>query len=726
MDYNDFPMPPQSTAEQLGGLFTGEEGGYIAGAVSGVGDEIRRIREGFEEHLRAFHGQTKLLSEEEVQSQREFVEGILRNPKGNRGQMHRLIDDYASEEARRRREETIKLYAGGIRRLEEARRANVISRKSYDEWIGEWFLNRNLSAFEKTQSLRESLVKYLEERWALAREREKLLKDPRLGALTDAKLRAEVIFLKDDREYFEKHSFTQRKNLVDRVRAGLAVAKGGPEYQKLYDKAEKMLLDATKAPQPALHRDKVGTWLKRIFESGADASEIRAFLEGTGEGTLHKLIETWRNVAIQFWTLRKDPAFAGVKTQFINTKAFLWLHYDERVSYVAGMRGQVERARTLRARAGELITHAEHAGALDAAGRERWLGEYVFNGKFTLEELESIISGNLTERLENKVALVRRYERASDQAKRIKGIRGMLIQEKSAFLKLHYEKQLATVREMELRIDQVKRNKPDFLLIRHFMDREEWDAAQELIEETRKRGPLSFEDDGQLTSMERYIKLRSKEGRHHQGGVEATATEVRQVDQLLEDIGSPSLQRLCILLAERGSESISALGWTSYNRDWCNKHGYLNPKREHQAILRGKSEALAKARRRKRGVVSETIQGETGEQEYIELSRSAATNVCVDILDSGAMNAFAETLYRRRKDHRALYWTNTIFHRGGVLMDLSEQNEETRRMYKMRNLLRRLEAKGLHYQYRGTSQEVAKTITFPSGGKAEKVSKKAA
>jgi len=686
-------MPSRSTAE-AGNVVRRSEGGGIAGTAFSPDTDIQRIRAGFEEHLRINFEETGLLSSAEAEAQRRYVEQALTD----RANIRRLLEDYASPAARDAARENRRLYRElFLKPLREALEARVLSRSSYDAWV-RWVHDETRGALEKKTSIHGALPAYLRERWELARERAKFLREPPLDDTAEP-LRSELRSLRDERDWFGTLSFEQRKNLVGKVAARLKVAEGGAEHQKLFTQAEKMLQDATKTPQPALHRDKVGIWLQRIFESGASAEQIKAFLEGTGEGSLRKLIATWRAIALEFWILRKDEAFKGVHTSFINTKAFLWLHYDERTAYVAKMRAQVAEARSLRVKAARSIDRAAHA--LDEGGRARWMAQYIFNGKYTLEELKSIIDGNVRERLERKIDVLGRFERASGAAHTLKGIRGMPLPEKSTFLKLHYERQLVTVREMELRLDQVRRQKPDFLRIRHFMDREDWESALECIEEARKRGALSFEDDGQLLSMEHYIKVHDKEGERKNEGTESTPSEARQVDHLIESIGSPSLQHLCTLLAERGSESIGALGWTSYNRDWCNKNGYLSPEREYQAIRKGKAEALAKARRRKRGVVNENIQGQTGEEEYIELSRSAATNVCVDVTDSGAMHAFAETLYRRRKDHRALYWTNAIFHRGGVLMDLGEQNEETRRLYKIRILLRKLEAKNLHYRYRG-------------------------
>ncbi|MEK7136667.1 MAG: hypothetical protein AAB853_00110, partial [Patescibacteria group bacterium] len=593
--------------------------------------------------------------------------------------------------------------------LRSAVKEGVISGKSFEEWES-WVRDKNRDAEEKERSIKEVLPQYLEERRALALERKKLLGDPRLDQVTDSKLKTDIGSLKDDSAYFEKRSFTQRKNLVDCIAAGLAVMEGGEAYGKLWEKAENLLHEATRSPQPALHRDKVGTWLRRIFESGASPAEIEKFLHPNGgKGTLKDLIETWRAVAVQFWTLRKDPAFQGVTMEFIDTKAFLWKHFSERVSYVAWMREQAAHAQALRAKAAGRI--GQSAQALDEGGQRRWLEEYVFNGKYNLVELQSIVSGNLTVRLENKVAIVRRYDAALAEAKKSQGARGMSLLERSTFLRLHYEQQEAKTVELEERLRDFRRQKPDFLLIRHLMDREDYEGAAELIEEAKKKPGRTLEDETKLHSMERTIALRQKEAAPGKQEAGKKLSEIEELDGLLESIESPGLQSIAIDLCNRGSESINALGWTSYNRDWCNRNGYLNPPREELAIKKGKAAALAKERRRKRGVVSETIQGETAEREYVELSRSSATNVCVDLEDSAARRAFAETLHLRRKDHRALYWTNTIFHRQGALMDLFIQREETRKIYKMRNLLRKTEAKGMHYEYRRTKQDLSETTS---------------
>lgn len=677
------------------------------------------VRQKYEDYFRTTFDELGLASAEQTRALREWIEGIAGNE-----QAIAEAEKYYQTDYRKKLTSALQLYHDEFEEpLRDALSEKVISRSSFDEWI-RWVRDPNRPYKDKEKSVRGELQHYLKERWALHHDREKLLKDPRLNSVTDSKLAAEVSFVKNDREYFEKRSFSERKNLVEKIAAKLGVMEGGEDYKKLYTQAEKMLQEATKPPQPALHRDKVGSWLKRIFESEATGEQIRAFLEGTGEGSLKKLIDTWRGVAGLFREARKDLFLEGVKLNCVKTGAFLWMNYKERVVYVAAMRDECNQARVLKSQARSLIGRSAHA--LDEGGKERWLKEYIFNGKYTLPELQSIIMGNASEHLGRKVVIAQRFEKASERAKKVKGIRGMPLPERSAFLKLHYEKQLVTVQEMEFRLAHLKEKRPDFLLIRNAMDREDWDDASGLIEEARKKSAgLSLEDDGQLASMERYIALHRKSGSKGKERKESTLSEAKQLDQLIDGVSSSNLRGLCINLCQRGSESIGALGWTSYNRDWCYKHGYLNPEREYQAIQKGKAAALAKERSKKRGVVAENIQGETAEQEYIELSRSSATNVCVDIADGGAMVALAETLHHRRKDHRALYWTNAIFHRGGTLVDLAEQREETRKMYKMRNLLRKLEAKGEIYHYKESSADLGHVLKLRHGENGVKTHGKA-
>ena len=668
------------------------------------------VRRGFEEFMRVNFHETGFLSRAQVESQRQFIDEAKFDAEKLQEARQAYVGTFASQNI----EENLKMYYQDfIRPLDDAKERREISEKSHREWV-KWIRDPDRSAPEKKQSIRSALPAYLKERRELAAKRAELLRDPRIHGVTDPALRDEIRFLKEDDKWFGDMEFTQRKNLIDRIRADLAVGES-PKLKQLKKDAEKILLDATKVPQPAMHRDKVGTWLKRIFEEGpkkgASFEEMEKFIK---DGALKNLITTWRNVAIKFWTFRKDPVFAGVKTEFIDTKAFLWKHYDERVSYVALMKSQRDRAAALRSRAYSLITGASKA--LDQGGAKRWLNEYVFNGNHTLQELESIINGNMATRLETKMAVYHRYEKAKTNATRHHGIRGMKIPEKSKFLKLHYDLQLANVEEMENRLLELDRNHPDFLLIRHEMDRRNFDEALELIEEGKKKA-LGEDDQKQLKSMEAYVKQHGKEKKNKVRKIEKEGSEAKEIDDLLNDLPA-DLQDIVIPLAEQGSAQIRMFGWGLHNRWWCNDRGYLNPERELMALHTGKSQAKQKVRRQKRkGVVSETIQGETGEQEYLELSRTSATNVCLDTTDAGAKSAMRETVNRTKNDHRAWYWTNIILHSSGAIMSLDRQEAEKQKIYKIGKFLASLEKRGQHYVHGETKVLLKGKAEAAGGGK---------
>lgn len=577
----------------------------VSGQAEPNSKHVGEIMDAFREHMRV-NEELGLLSDSEMREQRSFVEHL-----SDPDDIAEAMRGYVSEEAGRSLGCNVEYYNDKfIAPLHAALEGNkktssrpVISKESYDEWIA-WVHDRNRNSPEKKTSIDTVLPKYLKERWKIAEERAVLLDNKNLDNVKNPKLKKEIAYMKDDKEWFETLSFSERKNLLDRIKAGLAAEKGGDVYEKLFKSAEKVLISATQKPQPALHRDKVGTWLKRIFESGASPKQIDAFITGNGQIDGHSLpvlINIWRRVAIDFWVLRKDPAFAGVKTEFINTKAFLWKHYDDRVVYIQRMKTQRDRAKVLRAQAMTRV---------DVPDRADWIGKHLFNGSHTLADLESLINGDLAQHL----SPIQDYMEGQ---------------------------------EVEKEKDQVDSGEP----------------------------------------------------------------EASQIDSIIKNL-PVDLQSMLIMLCELGSGAVQACGWGIYNRAWCNKNGYLDEEREQAAIRNGKTQALMMDRDEKKGAMSETIQGKTGEKKYIKLSRSSATNVCLDIADTGAKSAFVETVRRTKNDGRAWYWTNVIFHRQGDLMGLGNQKSIQNKVYKIRNLMRSMEGRGEQYSFGGVTS-VAKAVPKP-------------
>src|SRR3990167_1543005 len=87
--------PPQEGINSMGGSVVADE-------------DIRRIREGFEEHLRVNFRETGLLSRDEAEAQRQYFERAVRD----QSKIPDLLESYASPEARQAAEKNRRLYGG--------------------------------------------------------------------------------------------------------------------------------------------------------------------------------------------------------------------------------------------------------------------------------------------------------------------------------------------------------------------------------------------------------------------------------------------------------------------------------------------------------------------------------------------------------------------------------------------------------------------------------------
>lgn len=670
-------------------------------------DHYESVRRRYEDYFQTTHDELGLASTEQTRELRQWIEGIDPHDEGEIRKAERWYQlDY-----RKRLIASLELDQE-IRHLlrEDLVREGIISRDSFEEWQA-WLHDRSRDYKEKETAVKTVLREYLRDREQLKRDRDVLLRDPRIRQVGDAKLQAEIRFLQDDREFYETMDFTQRRNLVDRVAAGLGVLEGGKEYRELYREAEKILLEATKAPQPALHRDKVGTWLKRIFvegpRKGASPEDLRHFIRDRGDGTLERLIRDWRVIAVRFWTLRADPAFQGIRMNFVNTKAFLARHYDDRVAYVQRMREQRQEALALRSQARSALQI--FSGALDGRGASRWLCQYLFSGRSTLAQLQEAVRTELLPRLGRKLAKVNHFKDVLAQARERKV--ELPVPSLTAFLALHYDAQVALVQGMERRLgSQVHR--PHLLHMRHLLDLGDWDDAAAAIVAVRASGPLPEEVVRELSSAETYLRqYRGKDHEKAKKGRESKSDELQELRRLIGGANSAFQPIYLDLLREEESlEYIHALRWIWYNRVWCRRNHYLNDEKEYASLGRGRRETKRRLdyhhRRRARKVESDAIEGETGEKPYIQSSNFAPTNVHIDFSDPFAVTALKLWLREHRGDYRTLYWTNLIPHCGSSIYSESVHLQELARLTAIRSCLRSLRRKGVRSIFHLFSNDV--------------------
>jgi len=204
----------------------------------------------------------------------------------------------------------------------------IISLKSIGEW-DDRFKRESVHYKQREAFVHNKLPTYVENWRKVAHQRQDLLKNATCKQLTAADV-PDIATFHDEEAFLNLH-YRERVGLCAMVRA--AMAAGGSRMEKHYNKAKSMLQNA--ANDGVIAKDKVGTWLERIFESKADPALIEAFVEGKGKLPLTSLINRWRSAAEQFDVLsKKANKRAGPSFTFITKKKFLNMHYESRLAYL--------------------------------------------------------------------------------------------------------------------------------------------------------------------------------------------------------------------------------------------------------------------------------------------------------------------------------------------------------------------------------------------------------
>ncbi len=146
-------------------------------------------------------------------------------------------------------------------------------------------------------------------------------------------------------------NYSERRHLVDKAIACVKAHerdKGkkpteSKEMRTLFGDAKAMLEKAASASNPKLRilaPEKVGSWLRRIFESNASRENIAHFINGRDnatEPTLAKLMKNWAKVRGQFDRVEREREKKGTPASFhfVSLDVFLGnRNFDQREAYV--------------------------------------------------------------------------------------------------------------------------------------------------------------------------------------------------------------------------------------------------------------------------------------------------------------------------------------------------------------------------------------------------------
>jgi len=196
---------------------------------------------------------------------------------------------------------------------------------------------------EKRKFIQEKLPEFQKNWKSLADDYKKMRAlEKKLGlGKEDFKAHKELAAVHSDDFKGGKLKFQARRDLVDKAIAYLTSMDKGPakgpqseQHKALYAEAKKQL--ETAAQKGVLAKDKVGHWLRRIFESGAPAEKIQKFLNGEGSSPLSELVNNWTDVRNRFTEIEKRRQMEGTPASFhfVHMDVFLKWDYNKRLAYV--------------------------------------------------------------------------------------------------------------------------------------------------------------------------------------------------------------------------------------------------------------------------------------------------------------------------------------------------------------------------------------------------------
>lgn len=294
---------------------------------TGAHVRLNKIQDSYRSYFRITFDELGLASRQQTQELQSWVFGVRAN---DQEQLHEL-EKWWKLDYSKRINVAYALDDTFRSQLSMAINEKLISRNSAQRWE-ERFRNRNVAYKEKEQWVLKEMPNFLKRWKEVAEEREKLIRD----ADAIAALKSDPVFsiLWEQEAFLDLH-YEKRRSLVDEAYAAIEASKS--KNGILFKDANRMLEGA--ALRGYLSREKIGMWLRRIFQSGSSNQTMQEFVYGNSAQSLTSLIQNWKEVKERYDHIRSkirehgqsDPA-RGL--HLLSESQFLKLHYESRLKYV--------------------------------------------------------------------------------------------------------------------------------------------------------------------------------------------------------------------------------------------------------------------------------------------------------------------------------------------------------------------------------------------------------
>jgi hypothetical protein len=367
-----------------------------------------------------------------------------------------------------------------------------------------------------------------------------------------------------------------------------------------------------------------------------------------------------------------------------------------------------------------MLEHAASEKVMSPTKVGTWL-KRIFHSNATPEQINAFLSSKDETSLSTLIGRWRGVKNRYNQVKeKLVGekakMRGLSIPPENAFLDWNYNRRQSWVEEMELRLKEqnVERERPVFLEIKHALDLKDWDAAEENIAKAKKL-ELPEHERTRLASMERYLSsARPKKTSPEIKDNPFQQAKIR-IDQALQNIPAalqPHILAMC--KSHHANRSIHQMRWMAYNNLWCRKNGFLDERRARLGASEHNREATYK-----RAIVGEdvgrhdVITTKTAGQDFIRdkedtihggKQKLKATYMHVDLNAPEAVSTLHEYI-RHERDPKALYWTTLCFHENGMPLSNAWHDDFLATLTELRSATKVLKNAGMLYN--GPTQKLS-------------------
>lgn len=369
-------------------------------------------------------------------------------------------ESYANGRMQMQRDSAIQLYSKMMNALLKLEN-KAISRRTIDE-VRANFMDRSVAYKAKEKYIDEVLPERLREWEKVAAEAETLRKNPRVQRISKEQMDDIDVFL--DKESFLELKYPRRRNLVDSIKAMLLSKDKGLEelHASVKEELKKYVANGS------LHREKVGVWMRRVFENNTTPDEVKAFMKDI----VSVYAGRWKKARETFNEYNKEMNADGIPHGLDkwSLDRFLLADYDQRVAYLDEVKSRMN------------------------------------------DDVNE--SGNLP----------------------------------------------------KLRLD-----------IRHAMDTNDWDYAEELLNKAKAINPA----DPSLKSIERYLRLHQT--KETGGDIEAEGMKAMlQLQAIMEQLPSNMRWMTEEALGHSNPNVLKRLWQIYYNRHWVIIHGYSDPHMDNE------------------------------------------------------------------------------------------------------------------------------------------------